>query len=218
MNIADYILFGLFAAVILFGIYKGFVGMLIDLASNIVAFFAAVLLARTAAGYLENLWIFNGMKSRIQEYFTNNADLASKSVAQAVDGILIPPFVKDFILKGVPDASQSLNAGAAALADRIFHLMFLTVVCLAIFILVRVAFCFLETFIERIFKKVKLLQAIDKILGAAFGIADAVLIAYVLLAILTLLSSRMPAIAAVVSESAIASKLFYNNLLLMILT
>lgn len=218
MNIADYILFIFIAAMILFGIYKGFVGMIVDLLSNIVSFIAAVFFAKALTGAIQNFPIFDGMKKAIQEFFTNNADLASKNVTQTVDGIALPQFIKDFILKDFPNSGESVNIGAQSLAERVFYLMLLAIVCLVIFIIVRVAFYFVETVIMKIFKKVKILDAVNKILGAVLGVADAVLILYVVLAIITLLSTRIPSITSVVSDSAIVSKFYFNNLLLMILT
>jgi hypothetical protein len=192
--------------------------MLIELVSNIVAFLAAIFLARVIAGWAQNLAIFAGMKMQVQEYFTNNADLASKNVGEAINGLVIPQVIKDFILKDFPDTAQTMNSAAASLSERVFYLMLLIIVYLTIFIIVRVAFYFLEAVIEKVFKKVKLLDTTDKILGAVFGVADAVVVTFVILALFTLLSSRIPAVITVISESAIVSKLFFNNWLLMILT
>ena len=96
--------------------------------------------------------------------------------------------------------------------------MLLAIVCIAIFILLRVAFYFIEATIERIFKKIKLLAVINKSLGAILGVANAVLITYVVLAIITLLSSRLPTMTSFIIDSAVVSKLYMNNILIMILT
>ena len=218
MNIADYILIIFIGVMLIFGIYKGFVKMVVDLLSNIVSFLVAVVLSRTIAGAIADFAIFDGMKKGIQDFFTNNASLASKNVSQTVDGIVLPQFIKDFLLKGFPDTTQTINNGAQALSERVFYLMLLAIVCIAIFIVVRVAFYFIETAIEKIFKKIKILDMGNKILGGALGVADAVLITYIILAIVTLLASQMPSIVSSVSESSVTSKLYFNNLLLMILT
>ena len=218
MNIADYIFFLFIAAMILFGIFKGFVGMIVDLLSNIVSFIAAVFFSRALTGAIQDFPIFDGMKKAIQEFFTNNAALASKNVTQTIDGIALPQFVKDFILKDFPNSGQSVNNAAQTLAERVFYLMLLAIVCIAIFIIVRVAFYFVETVIMKVFKKIKILDVTNKILGAFLGLADGILILYIILAIITLISARVPSITQAVSDSAIVSKFYFNNLLLMILT
>lgn len=218
MNIADLVMVVFVAAMILFGIKKGFIKMIIDFMSSIVAFFAAAFFSRSIAGAIQDFAIFNGMKKGIQEFFTNNADLASKNVTQAIDGIAIPQIIKNYILKDFPDPAQTLNSGAQALADRVFYLMLLAIVCIALFILIRVAFYFVEATIEKIFEKIKILDVINKFLGAFVGLANAILIIYVVLAIVVLLSSRIPEITSTISESAVLSKLYFNNLLIMILT
>ena len=218
MNIADYVLFVFIAAMILFGIYKGFAGMVVDLLSNIVSIIVAVVFSRALTGAIKDLPLFDGMKKAIQEYFTNNAALASKNVSQTVDGITLPQFIKNFILKEFPNSGQSLNNGAQTLSEYVFYLMLLAIVCLAIFIMVRVAFYFVEVATMKLFRKIKILDVTNKILGALFGIANAVLILYIALAILALLSTRVPTVTQAVSDSAIVSKFYFNNLLLMILT
>jgi len=218
MNIADLILFVFIIGMLFLGIKRGFVRMIVELLSSIVSFLVAVFFSKTIAGMVSDFAIFDGMKKGIQEFFTNNADLASKNVTQSIDGIALPQFVKSYLLKDFPDPSQTINSGAQVLADRVFYLMLLAIVCIAIFILLRVAFYFVEATIERIFKKIKLLDVINKFLGAILGVANAVLITYVVLAIITLLSSRIPTITSFIIDSAVVSKLYMNNILLMILT
>lgn len=218
MNIADIVMIVFIISMLLFGIFKGFVKMIIDLVSSLAAFIAAIFLSKTIASVIQDFPIFDGMKKGIQEFFTNNADLASKNVTQTVEGINLPVFVKNYILKDFPDPAQAINAGAQELADRVFYLMLLAIVGIILFIVIRIAFYFLEMVFEKTFNKIRILDAINKIFGGIFGVANAILILYVVLAIAALLASRMPTLMSYISDSAIVSKLYYNNLLMMLLT
>lgn len=218
MNIADYIMFGFLALVVFYGIKKGLIKMVINFFSNIIAFLAAAFLAKPIVGYIGDFSIFNGFRKGIEEFFTNNADLVNKNVQQTIDGIAIPDFVKEQIMKGFPDPAQSINAGAKALSERVFQMILLGFVCIAIFILIRIALYFVEAAIEKLFEKIKIFDMANKILGGVVGFADAVLMIYLFLAVLMIVASRMPALTEYVTDSAVVGKLYYNNLLVMLLT
>lgn len=218
MNIADIVMMILIISMLLFGIFKGFVKMVIDLISSLAAFIAAIYLSKTIAGVIKDFPIFDGMKNSVQEFFTNNASFASKNVTETINAINLPEFIKNYILKDFPDPTQAINSGALELADRVFYLMLLAIVAIILFIVIRIAFYFLEMVFEKTFNKIKILDAINKIFGGAFGVANALLILYVALAIAALLASRMPGLISLISDSAVVSKLYYNNLLLMLLT
>ena len=217
MNIADYIMFICIGLAVFYGIKKGFIKMIVNLLSSIAAFLIAVFSARAITAAIRDFSIFDGFRKGIQEFFTNNADLVNKNVRQAVESIALPEFIKNSLLKDFPDPSQTINAGAQALAERVFDLILLGIVCIALFIVVRIAFCFLETILEKILGKIKILDAANKVLGGVMGFADAVLILYFALAVITLLASRFPGLVHYVTDSEVVSKLYFNNLLLLLL-
>ncbi len=218
MNLADLGLFVFIIAMLLFGIKKGFVKMVIDLLSNILSFIFAVFFARTIATAVQDFSIFDGMKKCIQEFFTHNADLASKNVTQTINGLALPDFIKRYVLKDFPNPSQTINSGATILAERVFHLMLLAIVCIALIIIIRVGFYFIDVAIEKFLEKIEILSMVNKFLGGILGVANGLLIVYIALAIIALLASRMPDITSSVVTSSVLSKLYNNNLLLMILT
>lgn len=218
MNIADYILLIFIIVMLSFGISKGFFKMLIELVSSLLAFVLAVLFAKPIATVMQDIFIFDGMKKGISDFFTHNADMATKNVKQVIDGFALPGIIKEYLLKDLPDPAQTINDGASILADKVFFLMLLGIICIAMFILIRVGFYFIDVIVEKFFEKVKILDVINKVLGAFFGIANGLLIVYMVLAIVAIISSSIPSIVEKVISSSIVSSLYLNNLLIMLLT
>lgn len=217
MNIADIILLGFILFMIVLGLYKGFVKMAIGLLAGIAAFIASAFLARPIANALSGFSIFDGAKTAIQKFFTDKSDSATKTITQTVNDIAMPDFMKESLLKGFPDPSQTLRTGADTLADKVFFLMLLGIAFVLLLIVIRMIFFIIEKSMEGAFKKIKILDATNRVLGAAFSLLQSVLMIYIILAIIALLASRLPSVVSMISESSLVSKLYFNNLLLEIL-
>ncbi len=217
MNTAD-ICFLVFAALLtVVGIFKGFIKMIIDLFSGLIAFAAAILLARPIAAALGGLSYFDPSRERIREFLVKHASGVSDTVADAVNGLQVPGFIRDLILRDAGDPSALLSSGAAALAGKVFTVMLTAAVFLVIMVLIRIVFFLLERSIEGIFRRVRVLKTTNRILGGAFGLVNALFITYVILAIIAMTASNFPGTVKLLADSAIAGKLFYNNLLLQLI-
>lgn len=217
MNTADFCFFGFVALLTIVGIFKGFVKTIIDLFSGIIAFAAAALLAQPITARIGGLPLFDPSKEKIRTFFLDRASGASESIGSAIDKLSIPDFIKSFILKDAGDPAGLLTDGADALAKTVFTVMLTAIVFLLIMVLIRIIFFLLEKTIEKLFKKVKLLKAVNHVLGGVLGLVNAIFLTYVVLAILAMTSSTFPGAAASVSDSAIVSRLYLNNLLLNLL-
>jgi uncharacterized membrane protein required for colicin V production len=217
MNTADIVLLTFILLMIVLGLYKGFVKMAIGLLTGIAAFIASAFLARPIATALREFSVFDGAKTAIQKFFTDKSDAATKSITQTVNDIAMPEFMKESLLKGFPDPSQTLKSGADTLADKVFFLMLIGIAFILLLIVIRIAFFILEKSMEGAFKKIKILDATNRVLGAAFSLLQSALIIYIVLAMIALLASRIPSIVSVISESTIVSKLYFNNVLLQLL-
>jgi len=211
MNIADFILIVFLLLMIILGISKGFVKMAISFLSGIVAFIAAFILSKPIAGFLETLSIFDGAKLKIENFLTGKFDTTAESIESAITSMEYPGFVKEFLLEKFSDTGQTLETGLQTLAGNIFNLMLVALSFIILLVSIRIAFFFLEKIIEGSFAKIKVLNVTNKLLGAAFSTLQAVLVVYIVLGIIALLSSRMPAITETISESIIVSKIYYNN-------
>jgi uncharacterized membrane protein required for colicin V production len=217
MNTADIVMIVFILLMLVIGFSKGFVKMAIGLLTGIAAFIASAFLARPIANALREFAIFDGAKSAIQKFFTDKSDAATKTIAQTVNDIVMPDFMKQSLLKDFPNPSQTLKAGADTLADKVFFLMLMCIAFVLLLIVIRIVFFIIEKSMESAFKKIKILDATNRILGAAFSLLQSALVIYIVLAIIALLASRIPSIVSVISDSSIVSKLYFNNVLLQLL-
>jgi len=216
MNIADFVLIAFLGLMLLIGISVGFVKMAISFLSGIVSFVIAVMFARPIADILNGFAIFDGAKKGIENFFIGNADSATNSVSQTINSMSQPQFIKEMLLRSISDTSQPLTTGAQALANDVFRLMLIAIAFIVVLIILRIIFFLIGKVIEKSFSKIKILNATNRILGAAFSLLQAALIIYIVLGIISLAGARMPGIVAEISQSAIVSRLYYNNLLMQI--
>ncbi|MHB8962977.1 MAG: CvpA family protein, partial [Saccharofermentanales bacterium] len=207
MNPADICFLVFIVLLTVIGIFKGFVRMIVDLFSGIIAFIAAVLLSGPISAALGDLSLFDSSKEKVRTFFLDHAADASETVGKAVAKLEIPEFIKSLILKDAGDPAALIGNGVDALADKVFMMMLTAVVFIVIMVIVRIVFFILEKSIEGIFRKVKLLNATNKILGGALGFANAIFTVYIILALLAMTSSTFPQTLAYVTDSMIVSRL-----------
>ncbi|MHB1453501.1 MAG: CvpA family protein [Saccharofermentanales bacterium] len=218
MNPADICFLIFIVLLTVIGMFKGFVRMIVDLFSGIIAFVAAVVLSGPIASALGGMSLFDSSKEKIRTFFLDHAANASETVGKAVAKLQIPEFIKSFILKDAGDPAALIGSGVDTLADKVFMMMLTAVIFIVIMVIIRIVFFILEKSIEGIFKKVKLLNATNKILGGALGFVNAIFTVYIILAILAMTSSTFPQTVSYITESILVSRLYFNNLLLQLLT
>lgn len=218
MNSID-IIFVIFAAIfIIVGVVKGLVKSVIDLFSGIVSLFVALLISRPIAHVMAGMSMFDGPKETIRNFFNQQATNTTSTVMEAVNKIPIPEFIREFIMKDIPDPSVALSGKINSLSENLFMLMLTAVVFVIILIIVRILFFLLSKSINSIFKKIKFLKATNSIFGGLFGAINALLFTYIILAVIAMFASKFPDTTRLISESLIVNKLYMNNLLLSLLS
>ncbi|MDD2392657.1 MAG: CvpA family protein [Eubacteriales bacterium] len=218
MNITD-IVFVLFVGLlIVIGVVKGFVRTVIDLISGFVAFVAALILSRPIAHLLADMTYFDPAKQRISDFFNDRASGAADTVTKAVNGLSVPEFISEYILKDIPDSSTLLSDGVQYVSSAFFTLMLTAIVFVVILIIIRMLFFFLAKSFESLFKKVKVLRTTDKLLGALLGALNALFITLIILSVVAMAASKFPKFIDSISDSLIVSRLYNDNLLLRLLS
>lgn len=216
MNIADYILIGFVALMLFIGFYKGFAKMAISFLSGIVSFVVALYLATPLANLIDSWKVFDPAKEKIQNFFESGATYTTDNVQQTIEGISAPDFIKNILLSSFADKNEPIDSAVTMLTDKVFNLMLLGIAFIAILIILRIAFFFIEKIIVVTVSKVKVLNMTNRILGGAFSLLQAALLVYIILGIIALMSSGMLDTVDTISESLIVSKLYNNNILMKI--
>ena len=209
--ILDIIIIAIFALNIFICYKKG----LVKLAVGLIAVVAAIILALILYKPVSNLIIQNtGIDKKIENIIIENfsADTSNGGETKYVGVIdYLEKYANDAVTK---TQNEIVYETAGTMAVKITNV----IVLLAIFIIVR-AVLVLLTFVSDAITSLPLIKQCNEVGGVIYGIIKALLIVYILLAIvfLIVLVSGNSTISDMISSSHITKFFYENNLLLKII-
>lgn len=202
-------------AIVVLNIFICYKKGLVKLAVGLIAVLAAIILALILYKPVSNIIIRNtDIDEKIENAIINNfsADTNGNGEVRYV-GIL------DYLEKYVDDAinktqNEIVYETAGTMAIKIVN----TAVLLGIFLIVRIVLQLL-TFVSDIITSLPIIKQFNEVGGVLYGIAKAILIIYVILAILffVIFATENATISNAIADSFITKFLYEHNLLLNIL-
>ena len=202
-------------AIVVLNIFICYKKGLVKLAVGLIAVLAAIILALILYKPVSNIIIKNtDIDEKIENAIINNfsADTNGNGEVRYV-GIL------DYLEKYVDDAinktqNEIVYETAGTMAIKIVN----TAVLLGIFLIVRIILQLL-TFVSDIITSLPIIKQFNEVGGVLYGIAKAILIIYVILAILffVIFATENVTISNAIADSFITKFLYEHNLLLNIL-
>ena len=202
-------------AIVVLNIFICYKKGLVKLAVGLIAVLAAIILALILYKPVSNIIIKNtDIDEKIENAIINNfsADTNGNGEVRYV-GIL------DYLEKYVDDAinktqNEIVYETAGTMAIKIVN----TAVLLGIFLIVRIVLQLL-TFVSDIITSLPIIKQFNEVGGVLYGIARAILIIYVILAILffVIFATENATISNAIADSFITKFLYEHNLLLNIL-
>ena len=202
-------------AIVVLNIFICYKKGLVKLAVGLIAVLAAIILALILYKPVSNIIIKNtDIDEKIENAIINNfsADTHGNGEVRYV-GIL------DYLEKYVDDAinktqNEIVYETAGTMAIKIVN----TAVLLGIFLIVRIVLQLL-TFVSDIITSLPIIKQFNEVGGVLYGIAKAILIIYVILAILffVIFATENATISNAIADSFITKFLYEHNLLLNIL-
>ena len=202
-------------AIVVLNIFICYKKGLVKLAVGLIAVLAAIILALILYKPVSNIIIKNtDIDEKIENAMINNfsADSNGNGEVRYV-GIL------DYLEKYVDDAinktqNEIVYETAGTMAIKIVN----TAVLLGIFLIVRIVLQLL-TFVSDIITSLPIIKQFNEVGGVLYGIAKAILIIYVILAILffVIFATENATISNAIADSFITKFLYEHNLLLNIL-
>lgn len=201
---------------------RGFVGCLLGTISTLIALIAAVLLAKPAVNLTGGLF---GLQEKFSLSFSEsfakvkgfNTDISAIGVEAALKEHDVTAVLAALVLKLV-GKQESLAAGttlAGLLGEATSSLAVNLITGLILFILIKLVVALLKGVLKGIIKKVKLVNGIDTVLGAAVGFLEAFLIVCGILAVLAVVPSD--SITTYLEGTLFIGKLFAHNPLVTII-
>lgn len=202
-------------AIVVLNIFICYKKGLVKLAVGLIAVLASIILALILYKPVSNIIIKNtDIDEKIENAIINNfsADTNGNGEVRYV-GIL------DYLEKYVDDAinktqNEIVYETAGTMAIKIVN----TAVLLGIFLIVRIVLQLL-TFVSDIITSLPIIKQFNEVGGVLYGIAKAILIIYVILAILffVIFATENATISNAIADSFITKFLYEHNLLLNIL-
>ena len=192
---------------------KGFINCLFGFVSTLLALFIAVTFAKGVMGLtggffgvreaLETKWVETLSKKNGFNIDISGQDLSALLATQDLPSILVTS-----ILKNQTGALEAGTTLAMVVGGTAAQLSATLLTGIALYILTKLAIKLLRKIINKVAEKIKLLNAINKILGAVVGLIKIILIISLIVSILSIFPSS--ANMKLFTNSAILSY-FYNH-------
>lgn len=205
MNIiADIIVILILAICIFLGVKRGLTGVIVKLLSIVLSLVISLILFKPISALIINYTpIYDNLVTSIEGSLNDEKDEEDNSSE--------PSVMLEAIEGTITDVKENANnVIAKSMAEVIINLIVLVV----IFIITNIILFFLK-FIFKAIASLPILKQIDTLGGFIFGLIEALLIIYIILAVLSFVN--VPEIQIAIKTSYIASILYNNNILLMLL-
>lgn len=192
--ILDVVFFVLLAGGIAYGAFKGFIRQICKLAGTLFAIFFAVTFCVSMAGFLENVFgmtsaIANGIAGKLAAKEAYNiglsADIAGAEVATALSEMGVGAFARLLIGLGYKNVALIPEGTTAAvlLGTTLAKWISIVISFVLLILIIKIGAVILGKLLSGLVDSVSPLRLINRLLGAIFGLFQAALMIFILLAI-----------------------------------
>lgn len=225
MNTADIVVLGMLCVLALIGLKRGLILSIFSLGSYFLAIILAINLAKPVSELFKKTKLFSGIRTKVSGFIDNAiSGFVNDTVETQIDGIVSSfnfsrSMQDNMDIQGIKDGAASTSAAVESLSLRITDLIILVIAFVLVYIAAKIAL----HFISRILKETSnlpVIRSFDKLGGIIFGVLEGVLLIWVVFMIMFMFraSDFMKPVFELINNSLIASALYKNNLLLMLVS
>ncbi len=202
--VIDIIVILIFLACIFFGYKRGLTGVIIKVLSFVLSIVISLILFKPISAIIINHTdiydnLSNSIKVTIQEDEKEEKNNSEK-----------PNVMLDSINEKIEETEEDATT---AIANNVAEIIINIIVLVILFIVIRIILFFIR-FIFSAITELPIIKQIDKLGGFIYGLLEALLIVFVILAIISFID--IPELQLAIKTSIITSILYNNNLLLML--
>ncbi len=213
--IIDAIILGILVLCIALGYRKGLTGSLLKIISFVLAIVIAFILFKPVSNFIieKTNWDEN-LEQGIRDTILNNDK--QEEVAAQEDNQNMPSVMLDYINKSVENAGNEAKEAVVDATVRQVAIMIINAgVWFALFLIARIILIFVKG-LTKIITSLPIIKQFDKLGGIIYGLVEAFIVIYALLAVLSFISPVVSGtgILDAVQKSFIGSVMYNNNLLL----
>lgn len=213
--IIDAIILGILVLCIALGYRKGLTGSLLKIISFVLAIVIAFILFKPVSNFIidKTNWDEN-LEQGIRDTILNNDK--QEEVATQEDNQNMPSVMLEYINSAVENAgNEAKEAVVDATARQVAVMIINAGVWFALFLVARIILIFVKG-LANIITSLPIIKQFDKLGGIIYGLVEAFIVIYALLAVLSFISPVVSGTGIIdaVQKSFIGSVMYNNNLLL----
>lgn len=214
--IIDLILIGIVLLSTFLGYKKGLIGVAFKIVSFIIALIVTLVLFKPISNYIiTNTQLANTIENAIIEKLSTAKIEEGQIEEESTD---LPNVVVDYINGGIQDTvNQAKDSVVKVVAHNLTETAISIIVMIGIFIITRLILLFAKAILEAV-SEVPIVKQFNEVGGIIYGIIRAILLIYVILAIISLILPMLDKtmILSAINNSILTKILYNNNLILMI--
>lgn len=211
--IIDIVIVAIIALCVFLGYKRGLTGSLLKILSFVLAIVIAFILFKPVSNLVVDYTNWDdSLKESIEQFITEKT--ATPEAKSELPKVIVD-YIDESMAESVNEAKEvAIENTAQSVTDLIIN----AGVWIAVFIIARILLIFIK-FITALIAKLPVIKQCDKLGGIIYGILEAFVILYVLLAIISFIAPTLSNTEFIdaLNKSFIGNMLYNNNLLLKIL-
>ena len=228
MNIVDYVIIGVVAVSVLFGLYRGFVASVLSMGGGLISFLGSFALYPKLAAVIQNnqelqrtLLHYTDASSRIGDLelaLTNVINLGREGVQQVLNNVSLPAPLDSILRVNLENLVYGTSGAASTVSDYVSQTILqasINIICfLVCFIGLYIVISLGLNLIRAVFRLPVLKQA-DALAGGVFGLLRGILLCLAAFTLIPLVQTMLPMdiINQLIDESQLAPIFMNGNLI-----
>ena len=228
MNIVDYVIIGMVAVSVLFGLYRGFVASVLSMGGGLISFLGSFALYPKLAAVIQNnqelqrtLLHYTDASTRIGDLelaLTNVINLGREGVQQVLNNVSLPAPLDSILRVNLENLVYGTSGAASTVSDYVSQTILqasINIICfLVCFIGLYIALSLTLNLIRAVFR-FPVLKQLDSLAGGVFGLLRGVLVCLAVFTLVPLVQTMIPMeiIDSLLAESSLAPIFMNGNLI-----
>ena len=228
MNIVDYVIIGIVAISVLFGLYRGFVSSVLSMGGGLLSFLASFALYPKLAALIQNnqelqrtLLHYTDASSRIGDLelaLTNVVNLGREGIQKVLGNVNLPAPLDTILQVNLENLVYGTQGAVSTVSDYVSQTILqasINIICfLVCFIGLYIVFSLAANLIRAIFR-FPVLKQLDALAGGVFGLLRGVLLCLAVFTLVPLVQTMLPMdlINELIAESQLAPIFMNGNLI-----
>ncbi len=228
MNVVDYVIIGLVAVSVLFGLYRGFVSSVLSMGGGLISFLSSFALYPKLAALIQNnqslqktLLHYTDASSRIGDLelaLTNAVNLGREGIEQVLTNVQLPAPLDSILRVNLENLVYGTQGAVTTVSDYVNQTILQASINIICFLV-----CFLGMYLAislglgliRAVFRLPVLKQLNSLAGGVFGLLRGVLLCLIIFTLVPLVQTMLPMdiINELLEESTLAPIFMNGNLI-----